>query len=331
MNYIGNGPAPGGMVLVGDTNPVGAIAWFHAAPDATWLRLNGQSVLKASYPDLWAWAQGFLTADQTANPGLYRSIDGTTFALPKLDGLFIRSAGQVDASHVALALGVKQGSANISHAHGIRYVLTFGGGGGLQAVVDGTTPNTTTALDGATESRPVNVALVPCVKALRSVLLTNPVQWPPGTVGRLLQAQTHARGDYATSALGIPQDDTIPQITEGVEWFSVTITPQIVGSRIMVKTEAYTSADIACASIVALFRGDQPPNAIAVAEQTIASSNYRVRVVLSHEFISPSLSPITVSARFGHNGGANLRLNGTTVRAYGGASTSFLRVEEYAP
>ena len=93
VNYVGNSPAPEGLVLVGDTNPVGMVAWHHAPPDGSWLRLNGQIVSKTLYPDLWAYAQNFLTADQAVNPGLYRSVDGNTFAVPNLDGLFIRGAG----------------------------------------------------------------------------------------------------------------------------------------------------------------------------------------------------------------------------------------------
>ena len=89
-NYVGNEPTPEGLVLVGDTNPVGAILWFHAVPNGSYLALNGQTVAKATYPDLWVWAQGFLTADQTVEPGLYRDVDASNFAVPNLAGLFLR-------------------------------------------------------------------------------------------------------------------------------------------------------------------------------------------------------------------------------------------------
>lgn len=174
MNYIGNEPAPGGTVLVGDTNPIGLVAFFHAPPDASWKLLNGQLLAKATYPDLWAYGQGFLTADQATNPGLYRDVDAVSFALPKLDGMFIRAAGQVDANHAAAGLGVKQADANLAHLH------TALDGGGFQTTtggpsygssVAGSTSSATTNSVGGPEARPVNVALVACVKALRTVLM----------------------------------------------------------------------------------------------------------------------------------------------------------------
>jgi hypothetical protein len=178
-NYIGNAPAPDGLILVGDTNPVGAINWFHAPPGGDWLRLNGQVVMKATYPELWAWAQGFLTADQAVNPGLYREVDANTFALPNLDGLFIRSLGGI-APNASAALGVKQADDFKSHTHTYNAASPQGGG-----VSSGATPNNTgsglaSTATGGVETRPVNVALIACVKALRTVLMPAAAMPPTG-------------------------------------------------------------------------------------------------------------------------------------------------------
>ena len=173
MNYIGREPAPAGVILVGDTNPVGAIAFFHGVPDGSWVRLNGQVLLKASYPDLWAYAQGFLTADQVANPGLYKDVAAGTFAVPNLDGLFIRGAGGN-----AAALGVKQADDFKSHNHPgsvtTNSYQSVGAGGpayGSSAVGEQGLNGVSVAAQGGTETRPQNVAFIPCVKALRTVLM----------------------------------------------------------------------------------------------------------------------------------------------------------------
>jgi len=171
MNYVGNGPAPSGLVLVGDTNPIGMIGYFHAPPNASWVQLNGQALLKASYPDLWTWAQGFLTADQVANPGLYKSIDGATFAVPKLDGTFVRSTGQIDANHVASALGVLQADAVGPHVHTQGATAGTGVNSGVNVPYAAGVTNTGNPTPATTETRPANVALVPCVKALRTLLM----------------------------------------------------------------------------------------------------------------------------------------------------------------
>src|SRR5262245_8408085 len=117
MNYVGREPVPSGLMLVGDTNPVGQIGWFHSVPNGTYLQLNGQVVSKTTYADLWAYAQGFLTSDQVANPGLYKDAGGGNFAVPNLSGLFVRGVGTWDADRAAAALGVLQGDQFQSHIH----------------------------------------------------------------------------------------------------------------------------------------------------------------------------------------------------------------------
>jgi hypothetical protein len=170
MNYIGNDPAPAGLILVGDTNPVGLVGWFHAPPDGSWVHLNGQVLVKANYPDLWAYAQGFLTADQVVNPGLYRSIDASTFAVPNLAGLFIRSTGG-NAPNAAAALGVKQADELKAHTHTTVAFPSTGATSTFPAAGSNATIVSATGSTGGVETRPANVALVPCVKALRSVLM----------------------------------------------------------------------------------------------------------------------------------------------------------------
>jgi hypothetical protein len=175
-NYIGNAPGAG---LVVASDPIGQIGWFHAVPDASWVRLNGQSLAKASYPDLWVLAQSFLTTDQVVNPGLYRSIDANFFAVPKLDGLFIRAAGQYDATRVAGALGVFQLDQMQDHTHSALRnnigQITLGGTVGGDSGGSGGVQSPGRA---GNETRGANVALIPCVKALKTMLVPGAVALP---------------------------------------------------------------------------------------------------------------------------------------------------------
>ena len=331
MNYVGNPPAPEGVILVGDTNPIGAIVWGHKVPDSSYLQLNGQVVSKTTYPDLWAHAQNFLTSDQTANPGLYRSVDGATFALPKLDGLFIRSAGSFDANRTAAALGVRQDDDFKAHTHTAFLNMWAGSGGPAHPSGSGATGATTNFLNntGGVETRPTNVALVPCVKALKTMLMPSTVQWPPGTVGRMLQVVSHLRGDSDTVGAGtLPLDNTIPQITEGKEWFTVTITPQQAGSRIRLRLLANISNDAIGTLTGALFRAGQS-NALASFWLTQRGAGDAGQVNAEAEIITADLSPITLSARFGCTT-TGLHLNSNTAGPYyGGSFGSYLKAEEW--
>ena len=168
-NYVGRAPGPSSVFAA---VLVGCIMWRHSV-GVGMLHANGQTVAKATYPELWTYAQGFLTADQVANPGLYRDVDAANFALPKLDGLFIRSQGQFDANRASAALGVRQDGANMAHQHNQtnfnntnnQHESTTGPtpGNAYATASSGTGTIIKTGVTGDSETRPINVALVPCI------------------------------------------------------------------------------------------------------------------------------------------------------------------------
>jgi hypothetical protein len=334
LNYVGNPPAPAGVVLVGDTNPIGSINWFHRPPDASWLPLDGRTVSKATYADLWAYASGFTTSDQAANPGLYRDIDAGSFALPNLSGLFVRGVGQVDASHVAGNLGAKQafdtGRPLVAPATMPGIMLTTangapGGTGNIQVNWGANNSQQFTTWTG--ETRPVNVALVPCVKALKTLLIPANSYPLPATLGTLLQRVAHNRSDWQQVTAAIPLDDTIPQITEGTEIFSVTLTPNKVGNLIQVRGIVHLSPSAADWPVCALFLNGAA-NAVNVQFST-AQAGWIVAIPVAYDVSAPSLSPMVFALRTGSNGSA-VRLNGTSARFYGGVVRSYLQAEEYS-
>lgn len=149
--------------------------------------------------------------------------------------------------------------------------------------------------------------------------------------GRLLQSVAHVRGDYVVTAAAIPLDDTIPQIGEGVEWFTVNIAPKQIGSLLVLDYQAFICADaIGCSTIAALFRAGTP-DALAVIELAIPGANHRTLTHINHEVVTASLAALTFSVRVGLTGGAQLRLNGNQAgRFFGGVMNSFLRVKEFS-
>jgi len=151
--------------------------------------------------------------------------------------------------------------------------------------------------------------------------------------GRLIQSVSHLRADYfAPAGVVIPLDDTIPQIGEGTEYFSIpNFAPLFIGSRIRVRLE--TNLSVASGTVVviaALFRSGTP-DALAVSTAVNVSADAEVRPSIDYEFIAASLAPFTYSVRFGGNSTNVLRLNGRTARLFGGAYNSFLRIDEFAP
>jgi hypothetical protein len=150
---------------------VGCVMYRHSVSVGL-VQANGQTLAKATFPELWTYAQGFLTADQAANPGLYFSVDANNFRVPNLSGFFIRGAGQVDGNHVAAALGAGQLDTNKSHIHlagtnngiGTNGAGAYAGGSAIFAA----NSSVMIAAEGGPEARPVNVALLPCIVTGRS-------------------------------------------------------------------------------------------------------------------------------------------------------------------
>jgi microcystin-dependent protein len=170
----------GGLVSYPGGAPAGAVMFF-AMPTAPtgWLFCNGAAVSRTTYATLFA-----------AIGTVFGIGDGsTTFNLPNLNGQFIRgwdSSGAVDpgrtfGSNQTASFASHTHTANLTdpgHAHTIQ---NFGGGGAapgahVAAYTGGTAyplATTDSALTGITvtnsstggsETRPVNVALYPCIK-----------------------------------------------------------------------------------------------------------------------------------------------------------------------
>lgn len=138
-----------------------------------WIKANGATLNRASYPRLWAFAQtsGNLAASEGAKQaGQYGPGNGsTTFSIPDLRGEFLRcwdDSRGVDSSRL---IGTSQGSQLGSHAHQIlRGSGTSGGGfnvhtSNLNYDVGGTTQPAGGTENGS-ETRPRNVALLAVIK-----------------------------------------------------------------------------------------------------------------------------------------------------------------------
>lgn len=150
----------------------------------------------------------------------------------------------------------------------------------------------------------------------------------PGDVIQTAIATTTA---YASSATAMPFDDTIPQITEGVEVGTVSITPANPASVLRVEAHALLSS-IGGASVVsmALFR-DSTANALAAVGYSFASSNDSGNPIgqqsIVYEVTGNTASSTTFRMRAG-SAGETVGINGTTAARYGGTGNTSIRVEE---
>jgi hypothetical protein len=153
-------------------------------------------------------------------------------------------------------------------------------------------------------------------------------------VGKMLaQVQTFQTGTVATGAGTIPQDDTIPQNTEGDQYMSLSITPQNALSTLEIDVQFFGSTGTGGGNpiIVALFQ-DSTANALAAADQYQLTPNAITSVSLKHTMTAGTTSATTFKVRAGGTGAGTTTFNGFSAgRTFGGVIASRITIKEYLP
>ena len=127
-------------------------------------------------------------------------------------------------------------------------------------------------------------------------------------------------------------DDSVPQISEMGEVFSLVITPKNVSNLIVIEGLLYLSSTSTGHTAVGAVFKNGAVNAIVVGWGFISTGNATETVTFRERFVAGTLSPITYSVRIGGNVG-NTLMNGNTLgaRKFGGVLTSSVRITEITP
>lgn len=157
------------------------------------------------------------------------------------------------------------------------------------------------------------------------------VDIPPLIVG-YLQAEYVT---YTTSSTIMPGDNTIPQITEGVELFSESYTPKNANNILIIDAIIFGGASGAEVLIAALFE-DGAANAIAASGGAADTNglNESGTVVLRHVVAAGSVSARTYAVRVGasQSGGVayinGSLMGGTPSRVLGGVGACHFQITE---
>ncbi len=145
-----------------------------------------------------------------------------------------------------------------------------------------------------------------------------------------MQIVSTQTGAVATGTTLIPNDDTIPVITEGVEYMTLAITPLSASHRLIIEVVFVGAQSVAGNNniAVALFR-DAVSNALAVAVIEPAIANSMRTIGFRHIMTSPGTSAITFRVRAGTDQAGTLTFNGHTGgRIFGGVMASSIVIKE---
>jgi hypothetical protein len=153
----------------------------------------------------------------------------------------------------------------------------------------------------------------------------------PDGIIQVISVQSTAK---MSSSSIILKDNSAPQITEGVEYFNLSITPTDATSLILIKLVApQVAGGVGIFPTLAIFRSDQ--NDALICTQGIAHTGLG-------EYVSKKLyvyttagttSPLTISMRFGPSGAGTVYMNAddTNTQYFGGTWITAMTATELAP
>lgn len=143
----------------------------------------------------------------------------------------------------------------------------------------------------------------------------------------VLQQVRSSNTTFSTVTGSIPQDDTIPQITEGTEIFSLSITPKSSSSVLVFEVVVTGQNTAGYVSALCLFKTGTS-NALACTCFSGGADVFTWKLLYSQS--SGSTSAQTFTVRLGKEVG-NIYINGiSTGRLFGGVQTSYFTITEYA-
>jgi len=148
----------------------------------------------------------------------------------------------------------------------------------------------------------------------------------PNPVVQIVNTQT---GAVATGTTAIPDDDTIPQNTEGDEYMTLAIAPKSATNKLKIDVVAYVAHTLGTAITCALFQ-DATAGALAAGQRDEDTpGNVLNPVVFSHYMVAGTTSATTFKIRMGGATGATTTFNGhSSARKLGGVIASSITITE---
>jgi hypothetical protein len=174
----------------------------------------------------------------------------------------------------------------------------------------------------ATGSSDTNIDLTLIPKGTGTIKTSpvNRIDWTALPLGSVIQVANTLSSASATGTTIIPFDNTIPQITEGVEFMTVTITPKATTNLLIIQLVSLVSYSIVANISGALFQ-DSTANALATTNvfQPTATGNVQHSIV--HTMTAGTTSATTFRYRAGGNSAGTLTFNGAAGTQLFGATT----------
>lgn len=197
--------------------------------------------------------------------------------------------------------------------------------------LDASTPGANTTTE-PTISKPIIFA----VSATTGWILPQRPIDASASAGKIIQIVNVQDGEVATGTTNIPDDDTIPQNTEGDEFMTLAITPTSASNRLKIDVVFIgdDTNNVNIVEIIAALFQDTTANALATAKvaDTVNASwtEWTKCLTFTHDMVAGTTSSTTFKVRAAAI--ATLTFNGqNAARRFGGTMASSITITEYIP
>jgi hypothetical protein len=155
---------------------------------------------------------------------------------------------------------------------------------------------------------------------------------PDTDISQFLVQISHTQsGAVATGTTQIPDDDTVPQNTEGDQYMTLSHTPKNANNILIIKMGAHLGSSVNTNRMIMGLFQDSIANALAasVIYEPIATTVFYLP--LAYKTAAGTTSAITFKMRAGQNAAGTTTFNGeNSSRIMGGVLSSFITVYEYS-
>lgn len=157
---------------------------------------------------------------------------------------------------------------------------------------------------------------------------TNVVVNPKNRPGDVVQIVGNTTGAVATGTTVLPNDDTIPQNTEGDQYMTQAVTPTSASNLLRVAALLHLTNSATNSMAAALFQ-DTTAGALAVGAGRPTGAGAMCQVEVMHQMLAATTSSTTMKIRAGGTAAGTTTFNGEGgARLYGGTLTSRLEITE---
>jgi len=146
--------------------------------------------------------------------------------------------------------------------------------------------------------------------------------------GQIVQVASTTVGTLVSGTTQIPFDNTIPQISEGTQMITTTLSPSSGANLLLISHNGYYSLDTTSSYVIACIFRDAVTNALGTGASVIQVGNDINLLSLDTSTLANSSASTTFRVRAGPGSAASIRMNGAPTALFGGSFASVLNVRE---